>query len=298
MKILKNIIYAILLMLWFYLINDSILAFYIPWWSQITHVSMPIASNWDLTQTINYNWFKLLSMLKLILWGLFVILIVFAWAQMVWSMWENEEQLSKSKRHLWYAVVALLFINMPWTLYNAFHQVDHNIKIWRRPSLDWFENHTWDGNLFFSLTNFWYTFGDQVIGFLEVMILAMAVVVIIYESIRMIYSRWQEKRIQEARNKIVYSVLALVFIGIIQLWKTFAFDFRIAEAKNIFSNLANLALFFAWPTAFFFLVLAAYYYITWTEEWVKKAKSIVINTILATMILLASYTFLLDLSNL
>jgi hypothetical protein len=48
------------------------------------------------------------------------------------------------------------------------------------------------------------------------------------------------------------------------------------------------------------LTIAGYYYITSNgkEERVKKAKSIVINTILATLILLASYTFLLDLATL
>jgi hypothetical protein len=63
--------------------------------------------------------------------------------------------------------------------------------------------------------------------------------------------------------------------------------------------MSNLALFFAWPIAIFFLTLAWYYYITSNgdEERVKKAKAIVINTVIATLILLASYTFLLDLQS-
>jgi len=64
--------------------------------------------------------------------------------------------------------------------------------------------------------------------------------------------------------------------------------------------MASLALFFAGPVAIFFLTIAGYYYISSNgkEDRIKKAKSIVINTVLATLILLASYTFLLDLATL
>ena len=67
----------------------------------------------------------------------------------------------------------------------------------------------------------------------------------------------------------------------------------------MFTQLANLALFFAGPVAIFFLVMGAYYYITSAgdEERAKRGKSIVINTFIATFILLASYAFLKDLAN-
>jgi len=48
------------------------------------------------------------------------------------------------------------------------------------------------------------------------------------------------------------------------------------------------------------LTLAGYYYITSNgdEDKVKKAKSIIINVLIAIVLLLASYTFLLDLKTL
>ncbi len=102
---------------------------------------------------------------------------------------------------------------------------------------------------------------------------------------------------KEAKNKILYTILALIFVGMIEAWKALAFGGSISDGVNIFASLANLALFFAAPVAIFFLTLAGYYYITSNgdEERTKKAKSIIINTILATLILLAAYTFLLDL---
>jgi heme/copper-type cytochrome/quinol oxidase subunit 3 len=60
----------------------------------------------------------------------------------------------------------------------------------------------------------------------------------------------------------------------------------------------RLALFFAAPIALFFIIYGAYYYITSAgdEERVKKGKNILINTLIATLILLASFTFLVDIS--
>lgn len=86
----------------------------------------------------------------------------------------------------------------------------------------------------------------------------------------------------------------------IEAWKHLAFGGNIRDGINIIESISQLALFFAGPVALFFLSLAGYYYITSAgdEERVKKAKSIVINTVLATLILLATYTFLLDLATL
>jgi hypothetical protein len=294
-KILKYIIFSIIIMIWIYHSTDLFTYYDIPGTTEIRSESMHIQSWWDPVNHIKNIWFNILWTIKLILEWLLVIFIVYVWAQMIYSMWSDEENLSKAKRQLRYSIVALLFINMPGSLYNTFHKQDHE-TLWQASNVNWFQ--WWNTNLFFDWFNFGYTFWDQVVWFLEVMIFAIAVIIIIYEWLKLISSRWREERVTEAKNKIVYSILALVFVWIIEAWKTFAFDFKVSRVTNIFWELADLALFFAGPIAFFFLTLAAYYYITsaWDEEKVKKAKSIVINTILATLILLASYTFLIDLA--
>jgi hypothetical protein len=114
-------------------------------------------------------------------------------------------------------------------------------------------------------------------------------------------SGWEDKNISEAKNKILWSLAWLIFIWIMEVWRNiiFIWDFKWA-GQDMFSKLANLALFFAWPIAIFFISLAWYYYITagGEEEKVKKAKNIIINTALSTLILLWMYTFLLDLRTL
>jgi heme/copper-type cytochrome/quinol oxidase subunit 3 len=118
-------------------------------------------------------------------------------------------------------------------------------------------------------------------------------------GIQLMTSRGKEEKMKEAKNKILYTILALIFVGIIEAWKRLAFGGVIDDGVNLFESLVNLSLFFAVPVAIFFLVLASYYLITSNgdEERVKKAKSIIINTLLATLILLAGYTFLLDLAS-
>lgn len=272
----------------------------IPWSESIKSVSIgSISNSWNIVNDINNTWFRILSIIKLVIQWLLIIFIVYTWAQMIWSMWDDEENLSSAKRQIRYSVIALLFINIPWSIYDSIHQENYS-KLWDRINNWEFLNKWSESNIFFDVFNFWYTFWDQVVGFLEVLILAIAIVIIIYEWIKLIKSRGREEQITEAKNKITYSILALIFVWIIEAWKNFAFSFKVSEAINIFGNLADLALFFSVPIAFFFLTMAWYYYVTsaWDEERVKKAKSIVINTVLATLILLAAYTFLLDLANL
>ena len=130
------------------------------------------------------------------------------------------------------------------------------------------------------------------------MIFVAAIFMLTLAGIKLLTSRGRDESIKEAKNKIIYTILALVFVGVIEAWKRLAFSGIISDGVNLFSSIANLALFFAAPVAIFFLTLAGYYYITSNgdEEKTKKAKSIIINTMLATLILLASYTFLLDLA--
>lgn len=157
-----------------------------------------------------------------------------------------------------------------------------------------------DSNIFFDFFNLAYTLNDQILAFLKVLIFGLAVFMIVYEGIKVMTARGREEQVSEAKNKIIYSLLALVFLAFIEAWKQLAFGGSIPDGVNILETMAKLALFFAAPTAIFFLTLAGYYYITsqGDEEKVKKAKTIIVTIVIATVLLLASYTFLLDLATL
>ena len=285
----------------FYAIEASAGAVEIPWAKEIVDVSISsVGWAWeDPVYAINQIGFSILTTAKLMLQWILVIYIVYIGAMMIMSMGNNEEQLSNSKRQLWYTLVGLMFINIPGTIYEAFHR-DVWATVGWRVGQDSFTSANTNSNLFADFFSFGYTMNTQIIWFLEVIIFIAAVFMIMLAGVNILTSRWREEKITEAKNKILYTVLALFFVGIIEAWKHLAFGGNIRDGINIIESISQLALFFAGPVALFFLTLAGYYYITsgGDEERVKKAKSIVINTVLATLILLATYTFLLDLATL
>lgn len=251
--------------------------------------------SWDIEDNIKWASKEIFKIAKTILWWLFVIMLVYAWAMMILSMWSNEDQLSNAKKSVWFAVVWLLFINIPWTLFDAFSWKKRDDITWAL----WDNTTEYSRNLFVNSDIFWSALW-WIIDFLQIAIVSFAVLIVVLQWIKIMTARWKDEDISEAKNKIIYSVMWLIFIWIMEAWRyiMFTWDFKWAWAW-LFWSLANLALYFAWPIAIFFLSLAWYYYITSNgdEDRVKKAKNIVINTLLATLILLAIFTFFNDLSS-
>jgi len=297
-KKIKSLILFILSIISIGILFNTCIWYDIPWGKDIKDVSMEIQSSWDIVTDTTAFGFNILSVIKLILGGVLLVYIVYAWAQMIWSMWSDEDALTKSKTQMLYAIYAIIFINIPGVLYMTFHRNNHWTISDRGDSASYIAESNW--NLFFDGWMFWYTFWEQIVWFMELAISAVAIIMLLYASLDLMRSRWREEKVTETKKKFLTWILALVFVWIIEAWKGFAYTLNVWKATNIFSELADLALFFAWPTAFFFLTIAAYYYITswWDEEKVKKAKSIIINTLIATVILLAAYTFLADLATL
>ena len=298
---MKKIILILCVVFWFLYILGVDAAITIPWSEEIEAVSLDVVWNWNTVANINYVGIEILRVIKRILMWVMVIFMVYTGAMMIMSMWSNEEQLSSAKRQIWYAAIALVFINIPESLYKVFVK-DESTTIGGNVSTDAFENGstntTW--NLLVDWVQLWLTVNNSIVFFLEMIIFLWAVFMITLAGIQLMTSRGKEEKMKEAKNKILYTVLALIFVGIIEAWKRLAFGWVIDDGVDLFESLVNLALFFAVPVAVFFLVLAAFYLITSNgdEERVKKAKSIIVNTLLATLILLAGYTFLLDLVSL
>lgn len=297
---LKLILASILLLLSIYISDFSYASVVIPQQDAIKDVSIKANPGGDLIVSINDIWFRLLKTVKTILEWVMILYIVYIWVQMIISMGDVKE-LWNTKKQIRYTLVALLFINIPGSIYSAFNK--DGASVW---SIDgkifngWFVTSTWDNNIFIDFFDFWYTLNNNIIAFLKVLIFWIALFMFILAWINVITARWREEKVSEAKSKIVYSILALIFLWIIEAWKKIAFGWSVTEGANLFGTLAKLALFFAGPVAIFFLSLAGYYFITanGNEDTIKKAKSIVTNTVLATLILLASYTFLLDLGTL
>lgn len=245
-------------------------------------------------QNTTYNIFKTL---KIIIGWLLVIYLVYAGVIMILSMGDDEQKLSEAKRSIRYAIVGLLFINIPTSLYSAFSGKRTTDDV---TSTVWDSVTIYQRNIFMNSEVFGNTLGN-ILTFLQIAIVALAIFMIVFAGIKIITASGDEEKVTEWKNKILWSLAGLVFIGVMEVWRNvvFKWDFK-WQWQDLFATLANLALFFAGPIAIFFLSLAGYYYITaWgDEDKVKKAKNIVFNTLLATIILVGIYTFLLDLKTL
>ena len=270
------------------------------WIEQISNNSIKLSTTkWDITDVVKDNWFKVLTIIKTVVSWILIIFMVYIGVQMILSMWNDEDKLSTSKSQLWYTLMALIFINIPWALYSMF--------VAKKWSLDWNINWTWSStnavwneSVFINITNFTQTINWWIVLFLESVIFTIAVFMIILSAIKIMTSAWKEEVVKEAKNKILISIVWLIFVWFIESWQALVYSWSISDWATIFNTIENLVLFFAWPVAIFFLTLAWYYYITSNgdEEKTKKAKNIIMNVIIATVILMASHLFLQDLSKL
>lgn len=251
----------------------------------------------DPIKTIEAAGQSILTTIKTIISWVLVIYIVYAGGQMIMSLWTDEEMLSSGKRQLWYTIVGFVFINIPWAIFNAFDSNTSAVVDTRTSYSSWFKTPGQEWNLFYDAFSLWNTLNNDIIGFMEILIAFIAILIIVVAGLKMILSQWEEETLKESKNKIVWSLVWLVLVWFIESWKYLVFSGEISDGSSFFETLTNLLFFFAGPIAMVFLTIAAYTYITANgdEEKTKKAKSIVTNVVLATIILLASYTFLLDL---
>jgi hypothetical protein len=265
----------------------------IPVWDNITKISInPIW--WDnMLSQINNLWFSLLHTVKVILWWVILIYLIYIWINMIVSMW-SDDKTKNLKNKLYYTLVAFLFINIPGQIYSLF--------IWRQRDAteithDFTDVTETKWNMFVNFESWDSIVGDWLIPFVKILIAWVVVIMLIIAWINMIMARWDTEKNKKAKNRFLYAWFWLIFLWVIESWVRFVYTWDIKQWQWIFAQLMNIAIFFAWPTVIFFLILWWFYYITsaWDENKAKKWIAILKNTVLATLILLACYTFLLDL---
>lgn len=246
--------------------------------------------SWGLINGINTAWFSILWSIKMILLWVFIFYMVYAWAKMIMSMWTDEEKIKSAKRQIWYSLIWIIFINIPWTIYDAFfNNSEKGLTSTNNWSSDWIWTIVWS----------WFGgFLNYIVWLLEILIFFIALFMFIFTWIKLILWWKDSKTVSEAKNKLLYSIIALILVWFIEVWRWFAFSWDINVWVGIFGTIANLLLFVAPLIGLFFLTLAWYYYITsgGDKEKTKKAKDIIIYIFLWTLIFLASYTILLEIN--
>jgi hypothetical protein len=271
----------------------------IPGAGELSSVSMGTFDGANTGEKASSAAMRVLSTGKMILNGLAVIYLVYVGTMMIVA-YGDDGALSKQKKQLMYALIAFLFVNIPGQIYNIFAGTkDQGGSIDPIATGGFSADSGSQNNIFLDYIQWNTTFENGVLGFMRIFVIGFALLYFTLAGFKLIVSGGDEDARKAAKNKALYGFLALIFLGVIEMWTSVAYSGNIGNGQNLFAKMANLALFFAGPTAIFFLTLGAWYYITSAgdEEKAKKGKAIVINTFIAVIILLASYTFLLDLKN-
>ncbi len=256
-------------------------------------ITQPIGSD-PIESTRNLGW-TVLKFAKMIVSGLALIYLVLIGVYMI-VFSENEDRIKTQKKQILYALVGFLFLNIPGLMYQIFFSEAKDGKI-IDPASPWSDNQ--------SVNVFWDSYGIEgifwnIIAFFQVLIFGLAVLTFTWGLFALIVSGGDEEKQKNAKNRITYGVLWLIFLGFVKVWGLMVSSGNFSgPLQTVWNKLLGVALFFAGPVAIFFIIFGAYYYITSAgdEERTKKGKAILVNTFIATIILLAGYSFLTDLVN-
>lgn len=236
--------------------------------------------------------FRILSFLKLVVSGFALIYLVLIGVYMVVYS-DTEDKIKTQRKQIVYTLLGFIFLNIPgmvWTLFRP-DEVKGSVDA----TVSW--SNISGGSIFWSTYGFDGLIGD-IIGFLRVFAYGAAIITFTWGAFRLIMSGGDDEKQKTAKNRLIYGILGLIFLGFVEGWsRVVAYGDFGKTIPNVANKLYSLALFFAAPVAIFMLIWGAYFYITsgGDEERAKKGKNIVVNTFIATIILLAAMSFLTDL---
>lgn len=258
-------------------------------------ITVGTPANGNLVDTSRDFGLRILQAVKVLVSGFALVYIVLLWAYMI-IFSENEDKIKAQRRQMAYVLIAFLFLNIPGTIYIIFFgdvlwASTVNGSIGTTNDLIF-----WDTNTLLGSTGFI----PALISFFEIFVFGIAILTFTWGLFRLLMSWGDEERQKHAKSRIVNGILALIFFWFVKVWGSVIAK---TDFFGEFATMANkflwLALYFAAPVVIGFLVLAAFYMITsaWDEEKVKKAKSIFVNTLIASIILLGAYSFVTDLAS-
>ncbi len=125
---------------------------------------------------------------------------------------------------------------------------------------------------------FWNTAGfvgivGNMIAFLRVFAFGVAVLMFTWGLFALIVSGGDDEKRKAAKNRIVYGIIGLVFLGFVELWGELVAvgDFR-SYIPSVGGTIFALVMYIAAPVAIFMLIWGAYLFITSAgdEERIKK----------------------------
>ncbi len=202
----------------------------------------------------------ILQTAKVIFSGLAVVYLVYLGIMMMVALGDDGE-IAKAKRQAMYTVIAFLFVNIPGQIYAAFGD-KQSTQIGSTSKTGFqIDPSPVSPSLLVNYRNWEATVTNGIVPFFEIVLVGIAIFLFTLSGIKMITSRGDEEFKKKAKGNIFYGVLALIFVGIIEVWTHIVYRGDLDEAQDLFAQLMNLAIFFAGPAVVFFLIRGAYYFI-------------------------------------
>ncbi len=263
----------------------------------------------DLVWAVRNVALDIIRAVRIILNGIALLAMLYVGFLWVSSM-GNEEKRSDGTYRILLIVIGLFLINVAELLYNiitgsSYLSSGFSRKVWsistRDPGGEFSQSALETCNYFFCPQNFW---GNgsviAIVKFFEMAMIGTAVVMFTWGWFTMLFAGNNENTSKTAKMRLVYGVIALVVVGFIESIYRAIFFWRNLNTTGLMSVLvaiANFFLFMAGPIAIVTIIIGSYYYITaaGNEERADKGKKIILYTFFATILLILSYTLLIEL---
>ena len=263
----------------------------IPGTSQIINnsIGVTVATDGSINSAKDFG-FRILGVIRIVISGIALVYLVMIGVYIILGS-DNEETVKTQRKQITYALIGFLFLNIPGFVYTIFAPSSVG-------SIGTVDN--WSSTT--GSTLFWNTAGFEgivgnMIAFLRVFAFGVAVTMFTWGLFNLLVSGGDDEKKKQAKNRIVYGIIGLVFLGFVQLWGNLVAmgDFT-RYIPSVGGTLFALVMYIAAPIAIFVLIYAAYLMITSAgdEDRVKKGKSILINTGIGLIILLAGLSFMTD----
>ncbi|EKD30405.1 MAG: hypothetical protein ACD_78C00066G0004, partial [uncultured bacterium (gcode 4)] len=210
----------------------------IPGEGDLRSVSAGPISWGDSLDKLQTGGLKILHSVKVVISFLAVIFIVYAGTMMVVAM-GDEKVISTQKRQLMYSLIAFLFVNIPGEIYTLFARKQVS-SVTQNLSGSYTDSVTSGSNIFINFFEWNSTVENGVLSFFRVGIIGAAVFMFTLAAFKLITSGGSEEKIKEAKGRILYGTLWLIFLGVIQWWIQVAYSGDIGRGQGIFAQLSNL----------------------------------------------------------
>lgn len=271
-------------------------AFEIPWSDILDPGTSWTANGWDLSTNIRSFAWRILGAVKIILSGIALIYLVILWVMIIVNG-DNPWEVKKQIQQVVYTAIGFIFLNIPGILYQT---IMGNGWASRGIVESSWKNTDMGNSVFFDII-YASDIRNGIINFLSILIFWVAILMFTWAILLILTSGTDDGRRKSGRERILWGALWLLSVAFLQAWIRILAVWNVVGTAGSIASVANrllaLAVFFAWPVVIFFLIFWAYYLITSAGDdgRAKKWKAIVINTFIATLLLIGVYTFLNDL---